>query len=257
MTLSANPSTVNNGAASTLSWSATNATSCTASGGWSGSQAISGSVSTSVLSATTAYTLSCTGTGGTTVQSATVTVTASTTASTGTATLSWVPPTENTDGTPVTTLTGYHIYYGTSEGALTQSIAASGATTIELRNQRSQQRNLVFCGGCRRGRRHRKRAERRGFKDHIGLRRSHSFTFREIVEIPRFSSSEINSPLRRDNQDRQILFFEITRYQLRITDSIRRNIAGFIERTAMLATTAIGRKFAGGIFSESVLLVIT
>jgi len=26
-------------------------------------------------------------------------------------------------------LTGYHIYYGTSEGALTQSIEASGATT--------------------------------------------------------------------------------------------------------------------------------
>ena len=129
VTLSANPSTVNNGAASTLSWSATNATSCTASGGWSGSQAISGSESTSALSATTAYTLSCTGTGGTTVQSATVTVTASTTAPTGTATLSWVPPTENTDGTAVTTLTGYHIYYGTSQGELTQSIAASGATT--------------------------------------------------------------------------------------------------------------------------------
>jgi hypothetical protein len=129
VTLSANPSTVNNGSASSLSWSATNATSCTASGGWSGSQAISGSESTSALNATTAYTLSCTGTGGTTVQSATVTVTASTTAPSGTATLSWVPPTENTDGTSVTTLTGYHIYYGTTEGALTQSIAASGATT--------------------------------------------------------------------------------------------------------------------------------
>ena len=33
--------------------------------------------------------------------------------------------TQNTDGTPVTTLTGYHIYYGTTQGALTQSIAAS------------------------------------------------------------------------------------------------------------------------------------
>jgi fibronectin type III domain protein len=40
-----------------------------------------------------------------------------------------VPPTLNTDGTPVTTLTGYHIYYGTSAGALTQSIPVSGATT--------------------------------------------------------------------------------------------------------------------------------
>ena len=128
VTLSANPSTVTNGAASTLSWSATNATSCTASGGWSGSQATSGSESTSALSATTAYTLSCTGSGGTTVQSATVTVTASPTAPTGTATLSWVPPTENTDGTPVTTLTGYHIYYGTSESAMTNEVTVASTS---------------------------------------------------------------------------------------------------------------------------------
>jgi hypothetical protein len=72
------------------------------------------------------YTLSCTGTGGTASQSATVTVTAS---STGTATLTWVAPTQNTDGTPVTTLIGYHIYYGTTEGALTQSIVISNAST--------------------------------------------------------------------------------------------------------------------------------
>jgi len=70
--------------------------------------------------------LSCTGAGGTTNQSTTVTVTAS---NNGTATLTWVPPTQNTDGTPVTPLTGYHIYYGTTAGALTQSIVVSGATT--------------------------------------------------------------------------------------------------------------------------------
>jgi hypothetical protein len=29
----------------------------------------------------------------------------------------------------VTTLTGYHIYYGTTEGSLTQSVAVSGAAT--------------------------------------------------------------------------------------------------------------------------------
>jgi hypothetical protein len=70
--------------------------------------------------------LSCTGTGGTTSQTATVTVTAS---NTGTATLTWVPPTQNTNGTPVTTLSGYHIYYGTTEGALTQSVVISSAST--------------------------------------------------------------------------------------------------------------------------------
>jgi hypothetical protein len=72
------------------------------------------------------YALSCTGTGGTSNQSVTVAVTAN---NNGTATLTWTPPTQNTDGTPVTTLSGYHIFYGTTEGALTQSIAVSGATT--------------------------------------------------------------------------------------------------------------------------------
>jgi Fibronectin type III domain len=52
-----------------------------------------------------------------------------TASSNGTATLTWVPPTLNTDGTAVTTLTGYHIYYGTNPGALTQSVAVSGTTT--------------------------------------------------------------------------------------------------------------------------------
>jgi hypothetical protein len=69
--------------------------------------------------------MSCTGTGGTASQSVTVTVT---TAATGTATLSWAAPTANTDGTPVTTLSGYHIYYGSSAGTLTQSVAVSGGT---------------------------------------------------------------------------------------------------------------------------------
>jgi Fibronectin type III domain len=72
------------------------------------------------------YSLSCTGAGGTISQSTTVTVTA---ANNGTATLTWVPPTENTNGTPVTPLTGYHIYYGKTEGALNQSIVVSGAGT--------------------------------------------------------------------------------------------------------------------------------
>ena len=70
--------------------------------------------------------MSCTGTGGTTNQSTTVTVAAS---NNGTANLTWVPPTQNTDGTPVTPLIGYHIYYGTSQGAMTHSIVISSAST--------------------------------------------------------------------------------------------------------------------------------
>jgi Fibronectin type III domain len=48
--------------------------------------------------------------------------------STGSATLSWTPPTENDDGTPITGLAGYHIYYGTSASALTTTVTVSDAT---------------------------------------------------------------------------------------------------------------------------------
>jgi hypothetical protein len=45
----------------------------------------------------------------------------------GRVTLSWTPPTENTDGTPLTDLSGYKIYYGTSAAALTKSVAVNTA----------------------------------------------------------------------------------------------------------------------------------
>lgn len=40
----------------------------------------------------------------------------------GTATLSWNPPTENTDGTTLMDLSGYRIYYGRSENQLNRSV---------------------------------------------------------------------------------------------------------------------------------------
>jgi hypothetical protein len=76
VTLSAAPTTVASGASSTLTWSSTNATSCTASGGWSGSKAVSGSASTGALSAAASFTLSCTGAGGTAQASTSVSISA-------------------------------------------------------------------------------------------------------------------------------------------------------------------------------------
>jgi hypothetical protein len=80
VSLNGSPGTVSNGSASMLSWSSTNASSCTASGGWSGSKGTSGSWSTGALSATTSYALTCNGSSGTTAatQSTTVTVQSST-----------------------------------------------------------------------------------------------------------------------------------------------------------------------------------
>jgi Putative Ig domain len=51
------------------------------------------------------------------------------TAATGTAKLSWVLPTENTNGTPLNDLAGVRIYYGTSASALSKSVQVSGTTT--------------------------------------------------------------------------------------------------------------------------------
>lgn len=45
----------------------------------------------------------------------------------GVATLSWVPPTTNTDGSALTNLAGYRIYYGTSSTALTQVVQIGNA----------------------------------------------------------------------------------------------------------------------------------
>ena len=74
-TLSVYPSVVAPGNTSTLTWDSTNAASCTAGDGWSGTLPSSGTQVTSAVSATTSYTLSCTGAGGSSsVASATLTV---------------------------------------------------------------------------------------------------------------------------------------------------------------------------------------
>jgi Fibronectin type III domain len=49
----------------------------------------------------------------------------------GTVTLSWIAPTGNTNGTPLTDLAGYHIHYGTSQDNLTQVIDLAGTGTTE------------------------------------------------------------------------------------------------------------------------------
>jgi hypothetical protein len=55
---------------------------------------------------------------------------------TGSATVSWLPPTTNSDGTALTNLAGYHIYYGTSAASLSQviKIANVGITTYVIDN---------------------------------------------------------------------------------------------------------------------------
>lgn len=51
-----------------------------------------------------------------------------TSVSNGHATLSWTAPTENTDGSSLSNLSGYRIRYGTSASALTQTIVINNAS---------------------------------------------------------------------------------------------------------------------------------
>ena len=73
LTFTASPTTVNQGGSSTLSWSTTNVTSCTASNGWTGTKTTSG---TQIVSptATTTYALACSGDGGNVSKQVTVNV---------------------------------------------------------------------------------------------------------------------------------------------------------------------------------------
>jgi hypothetical protein len=94
VSLSASPTSISSGGSATLSWSSSNATGCTASGGWSGNEPTNGSSSTGALSATTTYSLTCSGPGGSGSQSVTVSVSAPLPP-----TISGTPPTNVTAGT--------------------------------------------------------------------------------------------------------------------------------------------------------------
>ncbi len=50
--------------------------------------------------------------------------------SSGTATLSWTAPLDNTDGSMLTDLAGYHVYYGTDPNNLKQFADVAGASQV-------------------------------------------------------------------------------------------------------------------------------
>ncbi len=52
----------------------------------------------------------------------------------GSLTLSWDQPSLNTDGTQLTDLAGYKIYYGTSSNNYTESMDAGSSTTATINN---------------------------------------------------------------------------------------------------------------------------
>lgn len=96
-----------------LDWAATGVSTCTATGGWSGVKAISGTQTLTGVLANTTYGLTCS-------------------ASNATATLTWSAPTTNTDGTALTNLTNYRIFASSSSAGVATAtpvtIAAPAST---------------------------------------------------------------------------------------------------------------------------------
>jgi hypothetical protein len=126
-TLAANPASIAAGGSSTLSWSSTNASSCMATGAWTGARVTSGTLVVSPT-ATATYSLSCTGAGGTSpVKSATITVAAVTPAPT--VTLSATPATIALGGTSQLSWTSTNATTCNASGAWSGTMATSGTYT--------------------------------------------------------------------------------------------------------------------------------
>jgi hypothetical protein len=121
--LTANPTGVARNATSMLTWTGTNVASCTASGGWTGTKSITGTQSVGPITQDTTYSLNCTGPNGNAM--------AMTTLSLREAMLSWQAPTQNVDGTPLTNLASYKVYYGPASHNYTQSISVTNPATTQ------------------------------------------------------------------------------------------------------------------------------
>ncbi len=127
VSLQASPSAVAVDHATTLTWSATNAQNCNASGGWSGVQPTSGTLSTGPLISNTTYTLTCTGSGGQASQSQQVTVTSSSAAPPPTVTIQASPSSLSSGGSSTLTWSSQNATSCSAAGAWSGDEPTSGS----------------------------------------------------------------------------------------------------------------------------------
>lgn len=104
---------VGSGNVPTLTWSAPWASSCTATGGWSGTKAASGTQALPAITTSTTYGLTCTAPADTTAR------------------LSWLAPTQYADGStlPASDIAAYRVYQGTSSTSLSRVAEVQGLST--------------------------------------------------------------------------------------------------------------------------------
>ncbi len=124
--ITVSPATIALGSSAMLTWSSNNATSCAASGAWSGSQPISGTQTVTPSAAgTDAYMLTCTGAGGSASNTATLTVNASA----PTVTIAVAPATITLGSSATLTWSSTNTTSCTASGAWSGSQATSGSVS--------------------------------------------------------------------------------------------------------------------------------
>jgi hypothetical protein len=126
ISLSVDSGWVDPGATTTLEWSGVEVTSCTAGGGWTGDKPTSGTEIVGPIYEDTTFNLNCVGESGNTMSMASVQVRH--------AILSWDPPTQNTDGTTLTDLSGFVVHFGPAPRSYSQSVEINdpNQTNLEL-----------------------------------------------------------------------------------------------------------------------------
>jgi hypothetical protein len=116
--VTAEPETLTGGGQVTVTWTAEHATTCVASGGWSGPKDPAGGTQTLSVSQSRTFTLNCK-------------------AATGKVVARWTKITANTDGTPAT-ITGYRLYIADAPSGLPSATAITlPATPLEYTFWRS------------------------------------------------------------------------------------------------------------------------
>jgi hypothetical protein len=125
LALQASASAVKTGESVTLTWTGEAVSNCQASGSWTGSRATNGSEVRSQLTTSQSYTLTCDSATGQVVAMTSVQVWS------GGTEITWSPPTQNDDGTPLTDLAAYRIYVGTISRNYYQQVDVSSAAVTK------------------------------------------------------------------------------------------------------------------------------
>jgi hypothetical protein len=108
--------------------------------------------------------------------------TATTPTTTGSATVSWQPPTQNSDGTALTSLAGYQIDYGTDPNALSKKMQVANPAPSPDRVRSGRKGHLSRANGAARGPPGSRRAAKFPQPVQIGARQMHDLPA-EIVAL--------------------------------------------------------------------------